>query len=44
MGSVLTQVFAYANISGYDGQVRAVALEALIRCLTGAIYISPAFS
>jgi hypothetical protein len=44
LGSVLTQVFAYANISGYDGQVRAVALEALIRCLTGAIYISSAFS
>ena len=29
LGSVLTQVVANANVSGYDGQVRAVALEYL---------------
>jgi sphingomyelin phosphodiesterase len=39
LGSVFTQVFAYANISGYDGQVRAVALRHRIRCLTGVICI-----
>jgi sphingomyelin phosphodiesterase len=27
LGPVLTQVLAFANVSGYDGQVRAVALE-----------------
>lgn len=43
LGSVLTQVVAYANISGYDGQVCAVALEPRIRCfLTGAVCIPSA--
>ena len=44
LGSVLTQVFAYANISGYDGQVRLVAMRLRIRCLTGAICILSASS
>ena len=38
-GSVLTQVLAFANVSGYDGQVRAVTLEPRIRCLTGALWL-----
>ena len=27
LGPVITQVLAYANVSGYDGQVRAVVLD-----------------
>jgi hypothetical protein len=39
LGPVLTQVVANANISGYDGQVRAVILEPLHLILTAPVRI-----
>jgi hypothetical protein len=40
LGSVLTQVVANANISGYDGQVRAVTLEPLHSVFDGKRLLS----